>query len=196
MKLKSILASAVFSLASVGAQAAVLTFDGLSNVHGYGVPGPNITLTDRSLSYHEDGYVLTLHTPNAEPDIVHIGDVTFQPSFNWHDGGENGSGSYVTLRRADGGAFDLESFFYNDPMVGFTARAGGYADRFLIEFGTMTDPYRNVTEVRFFGVDNYSELDNMVVNAAAEVPEPGSLALLLAGLGMAGAVRRRRARSA
>ena len=192
MKLKSILASAIFSLAAVGAQAAVLTFDSLYNVHGYGVPEPNITLTDHSLSYHEDGYVLTLWAPNAEPNMVHIGDVTFQQSFNWHDGNENGSDTYVTLTRADGGAFDLESFFYNDPMVGFTARAAGYADRFLIEFGTMTVPYRNVTEVRFFGVNNFSELDNMVVNAAAEVPEPGSLALLLAALGVAGVVRRRR----
>jgi hypothetical protein len=37
-------------------------------------------------------------------------------------------------------------------------------------------------------------MDDLSFNSAADVPEPGSLALVLAGLGLAGAVRTRRAR--
>jgi hypothetical protein len=187
-----IAAAAALFLASFGAQAAVLTFDNLGSLYGYGVPSPDMNVTEKSLSYTEQGFTLTLWTPNAWYG-AHIGDAYYNQSYNWHDLGANGYGSYVTLTRNGGGAFDLTGFDYGDYSQGFTISARGYGDVTLGGTGRNAMKYLGVSEVVFSGYDNYTMIDNLEVAAVnAEVPEPGSAALLLAGFGLVGAMARRR----
>jgi hypothetical protein len=194
MNLKKIAAALVLGAAASGASSAVLTFDGLTDfIYGDGFPlastmgydGPN-------LSYQEAGYQVTLHAPGADTGVAHVGDGTFdERTFNWHDGLENGAGTYVTLTRVGGGAFDLRSFdFYTDAS---TLSADGTVRGVLADAGTWNAALRGITELRFMS-GAFNEIDNVDVEAAsAAVPLPGTLPLLLGGVAAFGLARRRRA---
>jgi hypothetical protein len=196
MKFKSILAAIAF-LAAGSASAAVLTFDGLTDMmYGDGFPlASGMSYDGTNLTYVESGFQLTLNAPNADAGAAHIGDGTFDPqTFNWHDGMENGSDTFLTLTRVGGGKFDLNSFDYF--MDWTDVSADGVSLGSITDFGTWSTALTGITELRLSS-GAFNEIDNIDVAAAADtpggaVPLPGTLALMLGGLAAGGLARRRR----
>jgi hypothetical protein len=196
MKFKTILAAVAF-LAAGSASAAVLTFDGLTDMmYGDGFPlASGMTYDGTNLTYVESGFQLTLNAPNADAGAAHIGDGTFDPqTFNWHDGMENGSGTFLTLTRVGGGKFDLNSFDYY--MDWTDVSADGVSLGSISDIGTWSTALTGITELRLTS-GAFNEIDNVDVAASADtpsgaVPLPGTLALMLGGLAAGGLARRRR----
>jgi hypothetical protein len=148
-----------------------------------------------NLTYVESGFQLTLNAPNADPGAANIGSGTFDPqTYNWHDGIDNGSGTFVTLTRVGGGKFDLNSFDYF--MDASDVSADGTVVGSIQDFGTWSTQLTGITELRLSS-GFLNEIDNVDVVAAADtpsgsVPLPGTLALMLGGLAAGGVARRRR----
>jgi len=194
MKFKSILAAVAF-LAAGSASAAVLTFDGLTDMmYGDGFPlASGMSYDGTNLTYVESGFQLTLNAPGADAGAAHIGDGTFDPqTFNWHDGMENGSGTFLTLTRVGGGKFDLNSFDYF--MDWTDVSADGVSLGSITDFGTWSTALTGITELRLTS-GAFNEIDNVDVSAdtpSGAVPLPGTLALMLGGLAAGGLARRRR----
>jgi hypothetical protein len=193
MKLKRMAAALVLGAAASSAGAAVLSFDGLTGfVYGDGFPlASSMSYDGLNLTYQESGFQLTLHAPNAAPGESHISDGTFEPeTFNWHDGMENGAQSYVTLTRVGGGRFNLTGFDYYTDWSALSAD-GGFLG-FLEGAGAWDTALHGISELRF-GSGAFNQIDNIrVENASGSVPLPGTLPLMLAGLGVFAAMRRRR----
>ena len=196
MKFKTILAAVAF-LAAGSASAAVLTFDGLTDMM-YGNTFPlasGMAYDGTNLTYVESGFQVTLNAPGADAGAAHIGDSTFDPqTFNWHDGMENGSGTFLTLTRVGGGKFDLNSFDYF--MDWTDVSADGVSLGSITDFGTWSTALTGITELRLTS-GAFNEIDNVDVAASADtpsgaVPLPGTLALMLGGLAAGGLARRRR----
>ncbi len=172
-----------------------LTFDGLTGTY-YGSLGPQGDLTGdgQFVAYTESGYQLTLTTPNDPATFfgAHIGDATGIPqTFNWHDGGDNLGGAYVTLTKIGGGAFNLKSFDYT-AFDTLTLSAAGYGSTGLASAFPGVNyaaNFANVTSVTFSGASSYG-LDNLQLSAG--VPEPATWALMILGFGAVGGAMRRR----
>jgi len=196
MKFKSILAAVAF-LAAGSASAAVLTFDGLTEMmYGDGFPlASNMTYDGTNLTYVESGFQLTLNAPNADAGAANIGTGTFEPqTYNWHDGIDNGSDTFVTLTRVGGGKFDLNSFEYY--MDWTDVSADGVSLGSISDMGTWSTALTGITELRLSS-GAFNQIDNIDVAANADtpsgaVPLPGTLALMLGGLAAGGLARRRR----
>ena len=192
MKLKAILAALTLGVAAANAGATVLTFDGLTEMmYGDGFPlAANMHYEGTNLVYEESGYRLTLNAPGAAAGAAHVGDGTFDPqTYNWHDGYENGAGTFVTLTRIGGGLFDLRSFDYY--TTGSTLSADGNLQAFLEGGGTWNTALDGITELRFTS-GAVNALANVDVEAAGTVPLPGTVPLLLGGVAAFGLARRRR----
>jgi len=191
MKFKTILAAVFLGMAASSASATVLSFDNLTEMmYGDGFPlADSMSYDGPDLSYVEAGFRLTLHAPNAMPGSANIGTGTFEPqTFNWHDGLDNGPDTFVTLTRVGGGLFNLKSFDYFADWSAVSADGkllGSIADA-----GTWSTALSGIAELRL-GSGAFNQLDNIDVEAAAAVPLPGTLTLLLAGLAAAGLARRR-----
>ena len=201
---KMLLAAVALATISSGANATTIKFTGLNAYYGDGSPlGPNMTSTASSLSYTESGYSLTLNTPNTYDYGSHVGDGTSAAdTFNFHDDGDNGPNSYLTLTRVGGGLFSLNSFdysftaYFGSSDATATITAGTNTPLLLTGTGTSTSGFSNVSSVTFSnpGVYNYIQLDNVNVTAGAgAVPEPATWAMMLVGFGGVGyAMRSRR----
>ena len=191
MKFRTIIAAAALCFAG-SASAAVLTFDNLTNfLYGDGSPlAAGMAYSGQDLSYVESGFQVTLHAPNAASGAAHIGDGTYDPqTYNWHDGFENGTGSYLTVSKVGGGVFTLLGFdFYTD---GMDMSIDGLLSAHLEGYDSWSTALNGITELRLSS-GTYNEIDNLSVGAASgAVPLPGTLPLLLGGL-MVGALARRR----
>ncbi len=172
------------------AGAAVLTFSGMAELVMYGNTGelPATMHYDGSnLVYEEAGFLLTLNAPNAAPGMAHIGDGTFEPqTYNWHDGMENGAGTFITLTRVGGGRFNLAGFDYY--LDGSTLSADGQQIGMLDGEGRWDTAHNGISELRLSS-GYYNQLDNIDVSA---VPEPETYAMLGAGLGLLAFMARRK----
>jgi hypothetical protein len=191
------IAAAALALSTVSAaQATTLVFDDLVDTYGDGGPIlANMTYNAQTLTYTDSGYLLTLNTVNlvSSPTGAHIGDGTsVAQTYNWHDGGDNSGGAFVTLTRVGGGLFDLVSFDFLADSV-FDVSASGYTTLNLgSSSGNRIANFIGVSSVTFRGTNN-NQLDNIVVNAnTTAAPEPASWAMMVAGFGLVGAAVRRR----
>ena len=193
MKFNTLLAAIALGVAASSASADVLNFDGLTEMmYGDGFPlAANMSYDGLNLNYVESGFQLTLHAPNAAPGSANIGTGTFEPqTFNWHDGLDNGADTYVTLTRVGGGLFNLTGFdFVTDAS---NVSADGNLLGTIQDVGSWTTALTGITELRLSS-GAFNQIDNVDVEAAAAaVPLPGTLALMLGGLTAAGLARRRR----
>lgn len=193
MNLKSILAAIALGIAASSASATVLTFDTLTEMmYGDGFPlAGSMSYDGTDLSYVESGFQLTLHAPHAVPGSANIGTGTFEPqTYNWHDGLDNGSDTFVTLTRVGGGLFNLNSFdFFADWS---SVSADGNLIGAIQDAGTWVTALTSITELRFSS-GAFTQIDNIDVEASAQAVDlPGTLSLMLAGFAAAGFTRRRR----
>lgn len=184
---------AAVSLATAG-HAATITFDDLGCCYGpgegYGLL-PNMSFDGETLTYTSGDYLISF----VGGPFSHIGDGTYvDQTLNWHDHPDNADDTTIYLARIDGGAFDLTSFDYSvDDHLWVSA--AGHSTLALGGSGTGQSGLLNVRSVSFFADGYANQLDNIVVNAAAGVPEPASWALMLVGFGAVGGAMRGRRRS-
>ena len=181
--------SAAFALSASFAQATVLTFDDIVGADDVAALPANYGGLDWS------GAGLSVFTAAQAPFAAHSGEG--RVTTDWTDGGPVAS----TIRFTAPTVFDGAWFAgYSDSSVRFDL----YRDGALVASSAtllLTDAPAYLaagwtsaidTIVVFSGAQASYVMDDLTFEGAAVVPEPGSLAFLQGGLGLAGALRLRR----
>ncbi|WP_036169719.1 PEP-CTERM sorting domain-containing protein [Massilia sp. 9096] len=187
--IRSVAMSAIISLYAPFAAATVLTFDDIVGPDDIAAVPGNYGGLDWSASG------LSVFTSAQAPFAAHSG--AGRVTTDWIDGGPAAS----TIRFLAPAVFDGAWFSgYGDSSVRFDLYAGGRLVATSTALQLSDTPAFLATGwdgaidavVVSSGAQASYVMDDFSFGPAMQVPEPGSLALVLAGLGCAGAVRRRR----
>lgn len=188
---RNLILGAAIALCAPFVSATVLTFDDIVGPDGYAAVPVNYGGLDWS------GSGLSVFTGEQAPFTPHSGQG--RVTTDWIDGGPISS----TIRFLVPTVFDGAWFSgYGDSSVRFDMYFGGQlvassASLQLSDTPAFLDAGWNGaidTVVVSSAFQASYVMDDLSFESGAQVPEPGSLALVLAGLGLAGAVRTRRSR--